>query len=138
VQRDRSRVVRTALPGRDRRGRATRAATDAIELDALPLAGRALQSGEPLRFVTWVCFPVAEKDSLFTARRWIARDGAALFRFGEPSVSRAGTCASVRDELDTTALAAGDYVYHLRRDTVSGPDEREVSFSIAAPEPASP
>jgi hypothetical protein len=132
VRRDRNPVVRTELPARNREGRAVRSMTNAIELASLPIGERALRGGEPLRFATWICFPVAEKDTLFTARRWITRGDAALFRFDDAAVARAGDCASLEDALDTTPLAPGDYVYHLRRDGAEGrTEEIESPFTIA-------
>ena len=77
---------------------------------------------------------------MYEAIRYVSSNDQPVLRFDEPRIAGAGDCACLADTLDTSALAAGRYTYHVR--WRPGPDDEprqaETSFEIAAPaEPVS-
>jgi hypothetical protein len=104
---------------------------------SLPFGTRAAVLGEPLEFVTWICAG-EYKDTLYETRRVISRDGIPVLDLDDAWISRAGECATVRDELDTFRLGPGNYVYTLTW-TPGGklePREASVGFELAATPPS--
>jgi hypothetical protein len=124
---------RTTLPLRSKERNIEPVVVRAIETGSLPIGDRAVRTGEPLEFASWICGSGA-RDTLLRARRFVTSGGRALFRFDAPSITVAGDCARLSDRLDTSELAAGSYAYHVRLDR--GPDvaaeDVEARFEIEA------
>lgn len=136
VRRATGEYLRTRLPLRAGELWTEPAAASAIESGPFPLGDRAVTAGEPLELVSWFCLGEA-KDAIYDTRRFISKDGEALFRFSEPAIARAGDCARLIDRLETAALAEGSYTYHIRwkQDDLAEVEDDEALFEIVAATP---
>ena len=137
VLRAEARHASAALPMRITKGIPEPSSAGVLRGGSLPFGRRAAVLGEPLEFVTWICAG-EYKDTLYETRRVISRDGRPVLDLEEAWVSRAGECATVRDDLDTSRLGPGNYEYTLTW-TPGGklePREASIGFELASAPPS--
>lgn len=122
----RGRQVLTSLPLREETGESTPSTASA---GLLPLGDRAVEAGESLRLLTWIC---AAPDVPGKVRRSLTLPDGSETVFDKPDFGGPGGCAPLTDSLDTTLLAGGRHSYHLEWSGADGvePQTAEVSFDV--------
>ena len=123
----------SSLPMRDRKNERARSRSVSLR-DSVPRTDARFANGAPIEFTTWVC-PGYVKEVRNQIRRSVLRDGTVVLEPDKPKMRRAGECVAVSDEIETSGLDEGSYIYRTEWSRAADPQllQADAVFEIRAP-----